>query len=78
VNDVASEVSDVEPTDGLKYELQATIEKQSKQVPKSAPTSANGSSNPNPTLDIQFTLPREPDSEDDGIDMNSDTRRERR
>jgi len=79
VNDAASEASDVEIVDPIKQEMQAAVAQMMTVVPKSAPTSANGSSNPNPILDITVTLPEEHDSEDDdGEDGDSDTRRERR
>ena len=74
---MASEVSDAEKTDKIKFGLQAVIDKEAKKMPKSAPTSANGSNNPNPTLDIQVTLPRGNETEDEG-DMDSYSRRERR
>jgi hypothetical protein len=76
VNDTAYEASDVEINDPIQLEMQGAIAQLMKVASKSAPTSANGSSNPNPILDIQVTLPEEHDSEDDEGD--SETRRERR
>jgi hypothetical protein len=69
----------VEIIDPIQQEMKDSVAQLMKSVPKSAPTSANGSSNPNPILDIQVTLPEEHDSEDDdGEDGDSETRRERR
>lgn len=46
---------------------------------KSAPTSANGSSNPEPILDIQVNLPVEHvDNSSDEESEDSDVRKERR
>ena len=66
LNEASSDTSDVKKADLLQMELKATVKANAKQVPLSAPNSANGSNNLNPTLDIQVTLPRGHESDDEG------------